>query len=318
MVHFQENVSLKKYSEYRIGGPAQYFFEARNLKEVKAAINRFEQLKKEQGFKLPLFILGGGTNIIFSDQGFPGLVLKISIDFIRWQDNGRVQVGAGLLMSKLVRLAAEKNLAGLEWAAGLPGTVGGAIRGNAGSFGSETKNLIAEVLSINPREPDQIIRRLNEDCHFSYRSSIFKEMGNQEIIIEAGLKFFPGERKALEKKMREYISYRQLKQPLEYPSAGSVFKNVPWEKLSAEHQKFFLNKKKEDPFSVVPAACLLVEAGLQGKERGGAEISKKHSNFIINKKNASSDDVVFLIQLAKKTVKNKFGVELEEEIKIID
>lgn len=317
MVHFQENVSLKNHSSYRIGGPARYFFEARNLEEVKAAISRFRQIEEKQDIKLPLFILGGGTNVLFSDQGFPGLILKINLNFIRWQDNGRVQAGAGVLMSELVQLSVQKKLAGLEWAAGLPGTIGGAVRGNAGAFGSEIKNLIVEVLSINFCEPGLIIRRSNKDCLFSYRSSIFKETGNQEIIIEAGLKLFPGGRETIEKKIREYIDYRQFKQPLEYPSAGSVFKNVPWEKLPAEHQEFFLNKKKEEPFPVVPAACLLAEAGLRGKRRGGAEISEKHSNFIINKNNAASDDVVFLIELAKKTVRDKFGVEMEEEIKII-
>lgn len=318
MMRFQKNILLKNYSSYRIGGRARYFFEARNLEEIGAALRHRQRLEEEEGIEIPFFVLGGGTNILFSDRGFPGLVLKINIDFIRFTDGGLIEVGAGTSMQQLVRATAQNSLAGLEWAAGLPGTVGGAVRGNAGAFGSEMKDAVVDVLSIDVRRPDQIIRRSNTDCCFAYRSSIFKEADNREIIIGAVLRFAPGKREMLLQKINEYIDYRRLRQPLEYPSAGSVFKNVPWEKLSAEHQEFFYKKKKNDPFPVVPAVCLIAEAGLRGRRCGGAEISEKHPNFIINKNNASANDVLSLIRLVKKVVGDKFGIGLEEEIKIFD
>jgi len=317
MIQFKENILLKEYSSYRIGGPARFFFEAEDHQGLISGLQYFERLKEKLG-DMPIFVLGSGTNILFNDSGFPGLVIKININFINWQDENLVEAGAGTLMSDLVLAAAEKGRAGLEWAAGLPGTIGGAVRGNAGAFGSEIKDSLIDVLSIDFCCPDKLIRRAAIDCDFDYRSSIFKKSRNQEIIIAASFKLSASDRDLLKKKMDEWISYRHLRQPLEYPSAGSIFKNVPWEKLPIKYQNIFEEKKKEDPFPVVPAVCLIANAGLKGKSRGGAEISEKHPNFIINKNNAKADDILFLIELVKKEVLDKFEVELEEEIKIFN
>jgi len=317
MIQFKENILLKEYSSYRIGGPARFFFEVNDYQGLISALRYFEQLKEKLG-DMPIFVLGSGTNILFSDSGFSGLVLKINIDFIRWKDENLVEVGAGTLMNDLVLASVEKGRSGLEWAAGLPGTIGGAVRGNAGAFGSEIKDSLIDILSINFNYPDKLIRRVAADCDFNYRSSIFKQNLNQEIIIAASFRLLKADRNLLKKKMDECVNYRHLRQPLEYPSAGSVFKNVSWEKLPIKHQNIFEEKKKEDPFPVVPAVCLIANAGLKGKSHGGAEISEKHPNFIINKNNAKADDVLFLIELVKKKVLDKFGVELEEEIKIFD
>ena len=303
---FKENVPLSGISSYKIGGPARYFFEAKTADELKKAV---EEAKDKN---LDFFIIGSGTNFLINDEGYPGLVIKMSIDFME-SSGTEVSVGAGALMSDLVSFSIKNNLSGLEWAGGLPGTVGGAIRGNAGAFGGEIKDNIKSVKSFDAATLGEKERNAAE-CGFGYRYSIFKEPSNKEIILSASFDFKNGDGKEIEKSVNEKITHRKERQPLEYPNAGSIFKNVDLKKIPADQLARFEKVVKNDPFPVVPTAFIISEAGLKGISSGGAMISPKHPNFIVNMSNAKALDVKNLINLAKKEVKNKFGIELEEEI----
>jgi UDP-N-acetylmuramate dehydrogenase len=320
---FKEDILLSKYSNYRIGGPAKYFFEAKNIDEIIKALDKWRHLApyhpapssiRRGGVGSGVFILGAGTNILFNDEGFNGLVLKPNIQFIKGDGNA-LRVGAGVPISQILNYAINEGLSGLEWAAGLPGTLGGAIRGNAGSFDGEMQAIVKEVVCLDILTPQtKIVKRSSGDCRFGYRSSVFKLNGNKEIIVEATLVFRKGDRKLMEATMEENINYRREKQPLEHPSIGSIFKNVNLQEVAKKQRKIFNSVIKNDPFPAIPAAHLISEAGLAGISCGGAMISPKHSNFIVNILNATAKDVKNLIELAKKEVKKKFKVDLEEEI----
>lgn len=308
---FEKNVVLANLVSYRIGGPSRYFFDARNKQQIKDAITQ------AKGNKLPIFILGSGTNLLVSDRGFKGLVLRPNVKTLKMNGN-EIAVGAGVLMSDLLNFAVKKSLSGLEWAGGLPGTVGGAIRGNAGAFGGEMKDSVKSVRSINAQTLKET-ERTDKECEFGYRSSIFKELNGKEIIVEAvlRLKLKKGSSKKIKKEIEEKIAYRKERHPVEYPNIGSIFKNVPLEKMPSKYRREIRNAVKIDPFPVVPAAYLISESGLKGVSCGGAMVSPKHPNFIVNSLGATASDVKKLIQLVKKRVKGKYKINLEEEIQII-
>ncbi|MDP3014963.1 MAG: UDP-N-acetylmuramate dehydrogenase [bacterium] len=314
---FQENVLLKHHSNYKIGGLAKYFFEAKSIEEIIKAV------EKARLIKTPFFILGGGTNILFNDEGFDGLIIKIKNSRLRQGFGGQakikiIKVDAGVFLERLVEESADTGLSGLEWAAGIPGTLGGAIRGNAGAFGGEIKDVIKEVISLDISGlRSKIIKRNNQDCKFNYRSSIFKSNGAKEIIIEASLLLRKGNRKSIETAIKQNINYRKERQPMEYPSLGSTFKNIDAGKIAKKQHKSFELIIKNDPFPVIPAAYLISKAGLNGVSCGGAMISPKHPNFIVNVLNATASDVKNLIALVKKEVYKKFRIDLEEEIEIL-
>ena len=305
---FTENIKLSSYSHYKIGGPARYFFSGENTDEIIKAIEKARQLKT------PIFILGGGTNILFSYDGFNGLILKPDIQFIKKSGNV-LRVGAGVPITQLLNYSFAKDLSGLEWLAGVPGTLGGTIRGNAGAFGGEIKDVVHEVVSLDiSGRRAKIIKRNNQECDFNYRSSIFKKKDGKEIVLETILTLKKGNREEMSANIEKNMNYRHQNQPLEYPSIGSIFKNVDIKKVPKNRHKKFEAVVKNDPFSVIPVAYLISEAGLKGISYGGAMISPKHPNFIVNVLNATANDVKNLIQLAKKEVKKIFNIELEEEI----
>src|SRR3989344_183348 len=304
---FETGVKLKNLGSFKIGGEARFFKRAITLENL---INTVEDAKKR---RLPFFILGGGTNILFSDAGYEGLVLKP--DFINLSVVGnKITAGAGVSMADLVNLSIENNLSGLEWAGGLPGTFGGALRGNAGAFGGELKESVERVLSFNTQKM-KLTERRREECDFGYRISVFKRGGN-EIIVEATLALTPGSGSEIKEQVESKISYRKQKHPLDHFNIGSVFKNVALANYPHLGHSAFKAPIKQDPFPVVPTAYLLSEAKLRGVACGGAMISPQHPNFIVNVLDASAADVKNLIELAKSEVKEKFGVELEEEILI--
>ncbi|MFH1346948.1 MAG: UDP-N-acetylmuramate dehydrogenase [Spirochaetota bacterium] len=314
---FEKNVLLKNYSNYRIGGPAKFFLRAKNVGEISKGIEEWRRLHSNGRYSDAIFILGGGTNVLFSDEIFDGLVLKPEINFIKREDNF-MKVGAGTSMGELVDYFLEKGIGGLEWAAGLPGTLGGAIRGNAGAFYGETKNIIKEVISLDiSKAAPKIIKRVNDECEFFYRSSIFKSNGGREIILEAVLLAPKADKKEIRDIAAKNIKYRTERQPLEHPSIGSTFKNVPLERMKIidENMK---SRIKTDPFPIIPVAYLISEAGLKGVSYGGAMVSPKHPNFIVNALDATANDVKSLISLVKNEVYKKFKVELEEEIEYAD
>lgn len=304
-------IPLKKYSNYKIGGNASYFYEFKTQEELIAALSEFAQVVKNG----KILILGKGTNVLFSDDGFDGMVLKNSLDFIE-REGLFINAGSGTLMDTLVSYCCQNALSGLEWAGGLPGTVGGAIRGNAGAFMGETKDNIESVESLDIHSL-KLIRRNRRECNFGYRQSIFKNgSGKDEIILSVKFKLKKGNIKEIKKLTQEKIDYRIDRHPLDLPNIGSIFKNVPVEKVSPEVRKEFEKSIKQDPFPVVPAAKLIVSSGLMGKKIGGAQISLKHPNFIVNFNNAKARDVLSLIDLVKKEVKKKFDIDLEEEVMI--
>jgi UDP-N-acetylmuramate dehydrogenase len=307
MLKIRENVLLRDYTTFKIGGPARYFFVAENKEDLKNAIL---WAKKK---KLPFFILGGGSNVLFSDKGFNGLVIKMQNTQYKIR-NTKIVAEAGVPLQKLVLETAKKGLSGLENLAGIPGTLGGGIWGNAGAFGREIGDLVEEVKILQIANGKlQIVNFKKEDCKFGYRESIFKRKENW-IILEAILRLKKGKKKEIEEKIKEILRLRKEKQPLEFPSAGSVFKNVPIEKVPKEIREKFKEKIKD---GFLPAGVLIEAVGLKGFQIGGAKISEKHANFIVNVGNAKASDVKELIEKIKKEVKKKFKIQLEEEIKLV-
>ncbi len=309
---FQEE-HLKHHSNYKIGGKAAHFFSFRTIPEAIEVVQKAKEIGKQ------IFILGGGTNILFGDKGFDGVVLKNEINTLEVIPGNQLRAGGGVQISRLLEVAIEKGLSGLEWAGGLPGTLGGAIRGNAGAFMGETKDCVIEVTSLRiGGETSEIIHRNNAECKFGYRSSIFKTEHPDEIVLEATLQLKPGDRAEIKKAIDEKIKYRIDRHPVDLPNIGSIFKNIGLQDVPEEFQKKFAHVIKKDPFPVLPTAFLISEAGLKGTRHGGAEISEKHPNFIVNTGNAIASDVKYLIAFVKKTIKEKFNIDLEEEIVYIE
>ncbi len=307
----KENTQLAPYTTYQIGGPARYLYEAKSVEEISEAVS----WAREQG--MPLFILGGGSNILVSDKGFDGLVVRIKNQELRIKNGNVIESGAGIDLPKLVELAVNGGLKGLEWASGIPGTFGGAIYGNAGAFGSEIKDILVSCRFID--EVGKIREFRNKDCTFLYRDSIFKQNPNY-TILSATLQLEPGNKKELQDFSRKTIEYRAARHPLEYGSCGSVFKAIAVQNISDEiFAKFsrFKNSIKEDPFPVVPAACFIDEADLKGYVLGGAAISTKHPNFFVNFNNARAEDVILLISIAKQRLVDRFGIMAEEEVQLV-
>jgi UDP-N-acetylmuramate dehydrogenase len=306
-MEIKKNVSLKNYSTFKIGGKAKYFLIAKNEKEILKGICWARKKK------IPFFILGGGSNVLFSDKGFNGLLIKLQNTQYEIR-NTKIIAEAGVPLQKLVLESAKKGLSGLENLAGIPGTLGGAIWGNAGAFGKEIGDLVEEVKTLQIANCKLKIEKLKKkDCKFGYRDSIFKRKKNW-IILEAILKLKKGKKKEIEKKIKEILKLRKEKQPLRFPSAGSVFKNLPMKKVPKKVREKFKEKIKN---GFLPAAVLIEAAGLKGYQIGGAKISEKHANFIVNIKSAKASDVKELIEKIKKEVKKKFKIKLEEEIELV-
>jgi len=289
----KQNEPLANHCTYRIGGPARVLFSAADEREIIAGI----EIAKENRFKT--MILGGGSNILFSDRGFDGLVLKLANNFIKIaeekEDRAVVLAGAGTPLAALVKFALDNSLAGMEWAAGIPGTAGGAIRGNAGAFGREIGASVLRVRALEISGKSVVPAIVGkEDCAFGYRESVFKR--NKNLVITAA-KFVleKGNANEIADKIKECAEKKRISQPLDFPSAGSVFKNP---------EGFF-------------AAKIIEDCGLKGRSAGGAQISEKHANFIVNRGNAKADDVLALIAQIKAAAKEKFAVDLKEEIEIV-
>lgn len=305
----QENVPLSLHGSYKIGGSARYFFEVKTDEELFAALDKARKLKAK------LFVLGGGTNVLFSDEGFDGAVLKIAFRNVS-VDGDVIRVGAGAVMADLLEAAIEKGLGGLQWAGGLPGTVGGAVRGNAGAFGGETKDSVEYVVSFDIAT-GKFKKRLNNECGFGYRQSIFKNDSRNEIIWEVGFRLKPDDKNEIRKAVEEKIIYRKERHPMEYPNVGSIFKNVDVRAVPDKAIEQFKEKIKTDPFPVVPTAVIIAAANMHGVSCGGAMVSPKHPNFIVNVLNARAVDVKSLINEVKYRVMVRFGINLEEEIQYL-
>lgn len=305
----QENVPLAPYTTFKIGGPAKYFYMAKTSEDIKQSV----QFAKES--KLSYYILGNGSNILVSDQGFNGLVIKLRNTKYEIR-NTSIDCESGLMLGKLVNESIKNGLTGLEWLIGIPGTLGGAIYGNAGAFGYSLSEAVESVKVLNSDNLKEEILTAKE-CQFGYRISVFKE--KKYIILSVVLKLKKGDKAESEKIIKEYIAKRQGKHPVG-PSAGSVFKNPSIEENQKVFEKLIKKYPEMEKFKAsgkIPAGWLIEEYGLLGKSIGGAMISEKHGNFIINTGGASAENVIMLISLIKQKIRVNFGIQLEEEIQYL-
>jgi UDP-N-acetylmuramate dehydrogenase len=307
----QEKILLKDYSTFKIGGPAKHFVEIKKIEDLKKAIQWAKEKRKK------FMILGGGSNLLFSDQGFNGLVIKLKNKKLELKKETDIICQSGVALSQLVNFSVEEGLTGLEWAAGIPGTVGGAVRGNAGAFGFEMKDAVEEVVYFNLEKLEQEKCDKNQ-CKFDYRESVFKEF-DHKIIWEIIFNLEKGDKKKIKEKVEEIIEQRNEKHPclMSNGSAGSIFKNP------VVSQDIINNFEKEKGIKCkgeakqVPAGWLIDMCDLKGMRIGGVKVSEKQANFIVNDQNGTANDVVILISLIKQKVRNTFGVQLEEEIEIV-
>ncbi len=303
----QTDVPLAKYTTFKIGGPAKYFFIANDNEDLVRAITFAKKLK------IPAYVLGGGSNVLISDNGFDGLVIVNKAKDIIIKKDHKVVADAGVNLMELVNKTVAEGLSGLEWAAGIPGSVGGAVRGNAGAYRGEiADNYIgAEVM----RGGKQFILK-KEQCKFGYRDSIFKH--NKDLIITAEFQLAKGDKAKSQAQIKEILEQRQTKQPLQYPSAGSIFTNI----LINDENKDVVAKLGNLPaeyleYKKVPAAWLIEQSDLKGKTIGGAQVSDKHANFIVNTGKATANDVIQLISYIKMKIRNTYSLELMEEIEYV-
>lgn len=283
-VKLQEPMS--KHTTFRIGGPADFYLCPHSTKEVQQTV----QICKEEN--LPYFILGNGSNLLVSDKGYRGVIIQL------WKNFSDISVKdccitakAGALLSKVAAEALEEGLTGMEFASGIPGTIGGAVFMNAGAYGGEMKDIIKEVKVLDDQGEIRVLS--NEEMKLGYRTSIVKEKGY--TVLSAVLQLKKGDVSVIRETMEDLKNRRTSKQPLDMPSAGSTFKRP---------EGYFAGK-------------LIMDAGLRGYQTGGAQVSEKHCGFVINKDNATAADVCRLLRDVQDKVKEQFGVTLEPEVKFL-
>jgi UDP-N-acetylmuramate dehydrogenase len=304
----QKNVFLKDYTSYKIGGPAKYFFIAKTKEDL------IEAIKIAKDLKIKLFILGGGSNLLVSDKGFNGLVIKINICGIKLEGS-EATIGAGESLTKSANFFTKNKLSGLEWSAGIPGTIGGAIYGHAQAFGTKISSSIKSVEAVDSKNL-KIKEFTREQCKFSLKNSIFKKNKNL-VIISTVLKFKKSSSKEIEDKVKEFLNYRKTRHPMNFPSAGSTFVNPEIKIKNKKLLESFPELVEFNSKGMIPAGYLIQKCGIQGKKIGNAQISEKHSNFIINLGGAKAKGVLALMNLARKKVKEQFGINLETEIQLL-
>ena len=277
---------LKDYTSFKVGGPCR----ALVLPESPGEISAVTGFCEEKGIKY--YILGNGTNVLCPDEGYDGVVIRIGEGFDRITCEGKtVRAQAGALMSSLANAACEAGLSGLEFAGGIPGSVGGGIVMNAGAYDGELRNVVVSVTALKDGKTVVIPA---EDCGFGYRTSIFQ--GSDLVVLEAEFELTDGNPEEIREKINELNRRRREKQPLSYPSAGSTFRRP---------EGYFAGKLIED-------------SGLKGLSVGGAAVSDLHAGFVINKGNATASDILDLIELIRNTVYDRFKVDLKPEVKIME
>ena len=279
---------MSKHTTFKVGGPAECYIKIDNIQDLRHIL----KLSKQEN--IPLTVLGNGSNVLVLDGGIKGIVLNIRFNKIEMMNLDKkifANVGAGVKVSVFGHLLVKNAITGFEELSGIPGTIGGAVRMNAGAHGKEFKDIISTVTCMDYN--GNVHQFDNEEMQFEYRRSILKD--KQYIILEAHMEFRKGNKEDIKEKMEEYSTYRREKQPIEYPSAGSTF------------------KRGTDYIT----AKLIDEAGLKGYSIGGAEVSSKHAGFIINKGNATAKDILELIEYVKYNIEKKYNKKIELEIEII-
>ena len=274
---------MSKHTSFRVGGPAKVFLTVHSeesLRNILLALKRYE---------LPYFVLGNGSNLLVSDEGFDGVMVYLGEEFSEVEITGtQMRAKAAALLGKVARMAMEEELAGLEFAAGIPGSLGGGVVMNAGAYGGELSQVVTKVRAMNP--DGEIIELEKDQLLLGYRTSIFKT--KSFVILEVFMELQKGNKEEILVKIKEYTKARVEKQPLEYPSAGSTFKRP---------EGYFAGK-------------LIMDAGLRGYRVGDAQVSEKHCGFVINRGNATATEIKTLMENVAKKVKEEFGVDLEAEV----
>lgn len=283
-IEYLKNEEMKKHTSFKIGGACDLFICVNDMSQLKKVID----VSKEES--VPYMIIGNGSNLLVHDEGIDGAVIRLRGKFlnITKTDDTHIRAGAGAKLADLCIFAKNNSLSGLEFAYGIPGSVGGAVFMNAGAYGGETKDVIVSVTYL--RDDGEICTYTKDELELSYRTSVFKKTG--EIILFADYELDLGNTDDITEKMSDIMNRRKTKQPLEYPSAGSVF------------------KRPQGQF----AGTLIQQCGLKGKSIGGAAVSEKHAGFIINTGGATCSDVLALVKLVQDTVKENTGFFLEREI----
>lgn len=277
---------MRKHTTFRIGGNADIFVRP----ESKEQIAEILRLCRKQD--VPYFILGNGSNLLVGDRGFRGVVINImdNMNDIK-VDGGIIKAQAGAMLIKVSRTARDNSLTGLEFASGIPGTIGGAIYMNAGAYGGEMKDVVTQVTAMDAE--GEIYTFGTDELEFSYRHSVIQQ--RDLIVLDVIMKLAAGDQKIIDDRMSELAVARRTKQPLEYPSAGSTFKRP---------EGYFAGK-------------LIMDAGLRGYRVGDAQVSEKHCGFVVNRGNATADDVIKLIDDVKAKVSEEYDVVLEPEVRMI-
>ena len=274
---------MSRHTSFRVGGPAKVFLTVRSeeiLKHIFLALEKYH---------LSYFVLGNGSNLLVSDEGYDGVMIYLGEEFSKVEVTGTtIKAKAAALLGKVARMAMEEELAGLEFAAGIPGSLGGGVVMNAGAYGGELSQVVTRVRAMNP--DGEIVELEKEDLKLGYRTSIFKFQ--DFVILDVIMELQKGDKEEILAKMQEYTKARVEKQPLEYPSAGSTF------------------KRPKGHF----AGKLIMDAGLRGYRVGDAQVSEKHCGFVINRGNATAGEIKTLMKDVAKKVKEEFGVDLEPEV----
>lgn len=275
---------MKPHTTFRVGGPADFFVMPKEKEEIRGLVCFCRDAE------IPYYIVGNGSNLLVSDKGYEGVIIQVYKEMSRITvKEGRIAAQAGALLSKIAGKALEEGLTGFEFAAGIPGTLGGACVMNAGAYGGEMKDVLSDVLVLTPEGEFATLQAGELDM--GYRTSVIARKGY--IVLEASIQLERGNRESIRGRMEELKRKRTDKQPLEYPSAGSTFKRP---------EGYFAGKLIED-------------AGLRGFQVGGAQVSEKHCGFVINRGNASAADIAELMRQVSLRVKEKSGVMLEPEVK---
>lgn len=332
--HVKVNEPLNKHTTFKIGGPADYLVTVDDTEKL------VELLKFLDGEGTPYFVLGGGSNMLVRDEGFQGVVINIKTQKTLVKDQV-VEADAGCSTVAIAQLSMQHGLTGFEWGVGVPGTIGGAVRGNAGAMGGEMKN---NVEKVEVYKDGEIIELSNEECRFGYRDSVFKHESG--IVLRVWLSLAKGENKDGMKTAIEYLQYRNKTQPQGYASTGCIFKNVDLETIiqglkstfvisNAESSrseksllqlqtKLFSQFPEDDEkiakfFSIgkISAGWLVEKAGMKGAQVGQAKVSETHGNFVVNLGGATATDVLTLVEQIKEKVYTTCGIHIEEEIQII-
>ncbi len=324
MLNIQKNIKLSEYSTFKIGGEAREFIEVKNEEETLEALDYVEKNK------LRYFILGGGSNVLFDDRGFDGVVIRLAgkgdgIEIITEENDAsgvvKVRCWGGELLSNLVNFSKNNNISGMEWAVGIPGTVGGAVSGNAGAFDGSMGDFVESVkifkiLNFPLPFSKKVSNYNHKKCNFSYRNSIFKNKDGL-AILSVKLNLQRGKAEEIELKMKEYIQKRGEKQPKGWGgSAGSFFKN-PVVSDSEIFGKFEREKKMFWKNERIPAGWLIEEVGFKGKKFGNISVSDVNANFLINNGGGTMEEVLIVAGIIKQKVREKFGIELQEEVKVV-